>query len=119
MPVNDIPKYTNIADVLIACLLKDGLEDFNIPAKVMSYIASGRPVLLAMNGEVRQIIKDAECGYTCEAEDSQKLYENIKLLYYADINERVKMGKNASKYHEENFERNKNLKRMVDFILGN
>lgn len=117
-PVEDIPKYTHIADALIACLSKNGLEDFNIPAKVMSYIASGKPVLLSMNGEVRHIIKQAECGYTCEAEDSIGLYNNIKDLYCLEKEELKKLGENASKYHLENFERNKNLVKMLDFILG-
>jgi len=117
-PASDIPKYTSIADALIACLTKSGLEDFNIPAKVMSYIASGRPVLLSMNGEVRHIIKQAECGYTSEAEDSVGLYNNIKDLYNLTKEDRKKLGENASNYHLENFERNKNLKRMLKFIMG-
>lgn len=117
-PVNEIPKYTNIADVLIACLTKSGLEDFNIPAKVMSYIASGRPVLLAMNGEIRQIIKDADCGLTCPAEDIEGLYNNLKELYNMSSEDRKKLGENAVKYHLENFERNHNLIKMLNFILG-
>lgn len=113
----DIPKYHTIADVLIGCLAKSDLLDCTIPAKVMSYIAAGRPIILAMDGEVQNIINSkACCGYAGNAEDTQTLYQNIRKMYSLDYEKRVNMGNNARLFHMKYFERNVNYKRMMSFI---
>jgi glycosyltransferase involved in cell wall biosynthesis len=115
-PIEDIPKYTNIANALIACLAKSDMLDCTIPAKVMSYLASGRPLLLAMDGEIQDIVKDAECGYTCNAGDVDALYNNTLSLYYTNKSEREYMGLKAREYHFKHFERNINLKKLITFL---
>ncbi|BAS09786.1 2-deoxystreptamine glucosyltransferase [Arthrobacter sp. Hiyo4] len=52
VPPEEIPAYTTLADVLVGCLVKSDLLEATIPAKVLSYVAAGRPVVLAMDGEV-------------------------------------------------------------------
>lgn len=117
-PMSEIPKYTHIADALIGCLSKSELKDFSIPAKVMSYMAAGRPLLLAMDGEVSSIIYDAKCGYVSPAGDAKALSENIRKLYDLNNDQRKLMGDNGRKYHLANFARDYNLDRMLEFILG-
>lgn len=116
-PIEDIPKYTNIADALIGCLAKSDMLDCTIPAKVMSYLAAGRPLLLAMDGEIQDIVREAKCGYICNAGNADDLFNNIVKLYELSQDERVKMGLNAREYHLKNFERNLNLKKLVDFMF--
>lgn len=115
-PMEDIPKYTGIADALLGTLKSEGLQDFSIPAKVMSYLAAGRPLLLAMEGEPATIVKDAECGFTSLPGDAEGLFENICKLYKMDESERNKLGENAFRYQQEHFERNKNIDRMLEVI---
>lgn len=116
-PIEDIPRYTGIADALIACLTKSDMLDCTIPAKVMSYFASGRPLLLAMDGEVKDIVKEAECGYVCNAGDVDALYNNTLALYKLSENQRVNMGINARNYHFKYFERNLNLNKLINFMF--
>lgn len=113
----DIPKYHTIADALIACLAKSDFLDCTIPAKVMSYIASGRPIILAMDGEVQEIINNkANCGYAGNAEDEEALYTSIKKMYYLPHRTREEMGIRARQYHFDNFERDKNYSEMIKFL---
>lgn len=117
-PIENMPKYTNIADALIGCLVKSELLDATIPAKVMSYIASGKPIVLAMDGEVQTLINGAiRCGYAGPTGDSATLYNNILKLYNMPNNERLAMGRLAKEYHFKHFERNLILKKMYDFIF--
>jgi glycosyltransferase involved in cell wall biosynthesis len=117
-PIKDIPKYTEIANLLIGCLIKSELLEATIPAKVMSYIASGRPMVLAMDGEVQALINDTiKCGFAGPASGSQELYSNIKKIYNMSKSERSKMGARASDYHLKNFERNIILTKMYNFIF--
>ena len=116
-PKEKIPEYMCIADALIGCLSKNELQDFYIPAKIMSYFAAGKPILLAMDGEVRDIVKEADCGYTCASEDCDTLQKNILKLYEMSENERDNLGNNAYLYHNKYFNRNENIKEILKFMF--
>lgn len=116
--VEDIPRYTHIADAFIGCLVKSDLLEATIPAKVMSYIASGRPLLLSMDGEVQTLVNSTiQCGYASNTGDGLTLHKNTLKLYNLSKQKRVEMGERAKKYHFEHFERNLILNKMYDFII--
>lgn len=118
-PVTDIPKYTTLADVLVGCLVRSELLEATIPAKVMSYIASGRPLALAMDGEVRSLVEDAaQCGLVGPAGDSTALAENVKAIYRMTREERKELGARGKTYHFANLERSIVLGRLREFVLG-
>jgi colanic acid biosynthesis glycosyl transferase WcaI len=117
-PIEDIPKYNDVADVLVGCLAKSNLLEATIPAKVMSYIASGKPIVLAMDGEIQPLInKTIKCGYVGDAGDAEAFASNIKRIYTLSSAERVKMGKRARNYHFKHFERNLILNKLYSFIF--
>jgi glycosyltransferase involved in cell wall biosynthesis len=118
-PIEDIPKYNHEADVLVGCLVKSELLEATIPAKVMSYIASGKPMALAMDGEVQDLINtNIKCGYAGPTEDAIALADNITKIYEATPDARLQMGQNARDYHFKHFERNIILDRLHDFIFA-
>src|SRR5690606_32463813 len=91
-PTDSIPKYTAIADGLIGCLVKSDLLEATIPAKVMSYIASGKPLVLAMDGEVQDLVNHTiKGGFAGPTEDSKQLAENILKLYKLPKKARIDM----------------------------
>jgi glycosyltransferase involved in cell wall biosynthesis len=117
-PIDDIPKYTELADILIGCLVKSNLLEATIPAKVMSYIASGKPIVLAMDGEAQSLINDTvKCGYAGPAGDADALYKNIKKMYTSPKAKRDEMAKRARTYHFKYFERNIILTKLHNFIF--
>ena len=117
-PVGDIPKYTAIADGLIGCLVKSDLLEATIPAKVMSYIASGKPLLLAMDGEVQKLVNTTiKGGFAGPTEEPAKLADNILTLYNLSITERHKIEKRLREYHFKHFERNSILEKLYKFIF--
>lgn len=117
-PIEEMPAYAGIADALIATLKSEGVEDFSIPAKVMSYMAEGRPLLIAMEGEINDIIKKAECGLCSDPEDVNGLCENIKTLYRMPKEEREQMGEKGYRYQQAHFERNKSIDQILAVIKG-
>lgn len=118
-PVEDIPRYTAIADVLIGCLVKSPLLEATIPAKVMSYFAAGRPMVLAMDGEVQELMNNTiKCGYAGPTEDPVVLAENIKKIYGLSPTARTKMGQLGRIYHMKHFERNIILGKLYHFIFS-
>ena len=117
-PIGEMPEYTDLADALIATLRSEGVEDYSIPAKVMSYMASGKPLLIAMEGEINDIIRDADCGLTSDPDNAAALAENIKKLKEMSPEERARLGENAFAYQQAHFERNKSIDRILEVIIG-
>ena len=118
-PVTDIPKYTPLANVLVGCLVRSDLLEATIPAKVMSYIAAGRPMVLAMDGEVQELVnKQAKCGFAGPAGDSQAFYENVKKVYEMSPKEQKLMGERGRMYHFKYLERNIILNKLYNFMFA-
>ncbi|MFO0862167.1 MAG: glycosyltransferase family 4 protein [Candidatus Saccharibacteria bacterium] len=118
-PIGDIPKYTDIADVLVGCLVKSNLLEATIPAKVMSYIAAGKPIVLAMDGEVQELInKTIKCGFVGPTEDAKQLANNIKKVYTMSDLQRNAMGKRGRNYHMKHLERNITLNKLLNFMFS-
>jgi len=118
-PVEEIPKYQTIADALIVALSRSPLFEYGIPAKVQSYMASGRPIVGAMDGEVQRLINDySKSGICVDSGDSDGLAKAIIKLVKMKESSRLKMGENGRKYHFAHFERNYNLQRLIDFVFN-
>ena len=118
-PIDDMPKYADVADILVGCLAKSDLLEATIPAKVMSYVVMGKPIVLAMDGEVQDLINTTiGCGYASSTEDARALADNIETIYRLSLEERVKMGDRAREYHRENFRRERLLGKLYDFIFN-
>ena len=54
-------------------------EAFNpvLPAKLQSYMHSGKPILTMASGEVSKVVLNANIGLIAESGDFRKLYSNI------------------------------------------
>lgn len=119
VPMADVPRYTHIADVLVGCLVTSDLLEATVPAKVFSYIASGRPIVLAMDGEVKQLIEDdIGCGRVGPTQDAVALADHIAEMHALSDAERATLGENARRYHHERLSRDLVLERLHDVVFG-
>lgn len=117
-PVEEIPKYQTLADVLIVALSKSPLFEYGVPAKVQSYMASGKPIIGAMDGEGKRLLNKSGCGICVDSGDSIGLARAIKKVVAMPPSARKKMGALGRDYHFRHFERNYNLNRLVEFIFN-
>lgn len=102
-PLKEMPQFYAKADAMLVTLAKDPVLSLTLPGKVQSYMAVGKPIIGAIDGETKEVIEDAQCGYCGKAEDAGELAENIRKFVKEDT-DRIGMGQNARKYYEENFE---------------
>jgi len=116
VPIHEIPEYTHIADGLFACLSKSELLDCTLPAKIFSYYAAGKPMILAMDGEIQQIVRESGAGFVVDSEDPEGFADAVIKLYESSDEKRTQMGKNAKDYYFEHFERSKNMEKLIKFI---
>lgn len=116
-PMEKIPRYTELADLLVGCLVKSSLLDATIPAKVTSYIAAGKPIVLAMDGEAQHLINDViRGGFAGPAEDAAALAENIIKIRTMSNAEIRLLKKRTREYYYKNFERDLLLTKLFLFI---
>nr|WP_294572368.1 glycosyltransferase family 4 protein [uncultured Romboutsia sp.] len=115
-PSTDMPKYFNQSDALIVTLKNTDILRITLPAKVQSYMASGKPILGSISGSGMEAIKSSNCGLVSEAEDYNELYNKVIQLYNMDEIDRKKLGNNGKQYFKQNFERNMLLNRLEGYL---
>jgi glycosyltransferase involved in cell wall biosynthesis len=84
---------------------------------VQTYLAAGRPILGALDGEGARIIEEAHAGIAVPAENAEALARAILRLYRMDRAEREAMGKSGMEYSRMHFNRNKLLKELDEWML--
>lgn len=113
---SEIPRYTGIADGLIASLSASPDLGLTVPAKIASYMAAAKPLLASMDGEGAAAVNDAHCGFSSAAEDVEALAQNILQLYCKTAEERACLGQNAFRYYQNHYTRRSVLDRLENFI---
>lgn len=112
-PREKIPLFLASADVAIIPLAKSIPEA--IPSKLYEAMGSELPVLVISEGEVSKIVKRANSGFVAPPYNIEKIKENI-LIFLNMGNELREMGKNARKFVEENYDRQK-ISKDLDYFL--
>ena len=100
--ISEINNYYAVADVCVLALSNRTATGFTIPAKLASYMAAARPIVASINGSSSQIINEANCGYTANADDVDGLANAMqKCVDYP--NNLIQMGINGRKFFNEHF----------------
>lgn len=114
-PLSEMPKYYGMADAMLITLKNDELISSTLPGKLQSYMASGKPIIGAINGETNQIIKEAQCGYCCEAENYYEL-ANI-IMQFCESSEKDQMAINSYDYYCKNYSKERFMFVLEDTLL--
>ena len=103
--VDEMRKYYELADAFLITMVDNEVVNSTLPAKVQSYMLAGKPIIGAISGEVKNVIKEADCGLCCESLDYVSFAKIIKKAYKS--NSKEKWSKNSYKYYKDNFEKDK------------
>jgi len=109
-PVEQMPYFYDMADAMLVTLKNNQALSYTLPGKIQSYMAAGRPVIGAINGETSYVIKDANCGLCCEAEDHKELAKLI--LQFCTTDSKAQMGINAKNYYIKNYSKERFIARL-------
>lgn len=104
-PVEAMPRFFALADVLLVTLKKEPIFALTIPGKVQSYLACGKPIVAALDGEGSSLVREALAGLACPAEDAEALAAAVLAMYQMPIAQRQAMGQCGQQYYLENFDR--------------
>ena len=116
-PVEDMPYYFSASDVLLATLKNDPIFALTIPSKIQSYLACGKPILAAIDGETASVINESGAGIAVPAENPQDLAKAVQSLYKMHESKRKLMGSRGRAYFEEHFESKTLLNQLENWIV--
>lgn len=115
-PAEKIPFFMDKGDAALICLSKNKVFEITIPAKLQSCLACGIPIIVSADGEVSDIILEAEAGVYSPAANIELLAQKIIELVKLEKEGLEKMAKNGLFYYEENFKKEK-LMNYIDKLI--
>lgn len=117
-PVEAMPQFFSLADSMLVTLKKSKIFSLTVPSKVQSYLAGGKPIVAALDGEGAQVIREARAGLICPAEDSGALAQIALDMSRLPESERASMGLSGRAYYESNFDQEVLLDKF-EFLIEN
>lgn len=104
LPKQAMAEALAAADTCIAILKPIEMYKTVYPNKVFDYMAAGRPVILAIDGVVREVVEQAGAGLFAKPGDPTALAQAVRTLAAAPEKARA-MGLAGRAYLEEHFDR--------------
>jgi glycosyltransferase involved in cell wall biosynthesis len=104
VPKSEMPGALAAANACIAILKPLDEYKTTYPNKVFDYMAAGRPVVLAIDGVIREVVETAKCGIFAEPGNPSALADSLRTLAADKANAR-EMGLKGRAYLEKHFSR--------------
>jgi colanic acid biosynthesis glycosyl transferase WcaI len=101
VPMTEVGTILNAADALLVHLRKDSLFKITIPSKIQAYMAVGKPLLLAVDGDAANLVMQSDGGVVAESENAQAIAEAAQALARLHPNDLLAMGQGAKRYYQE------------------
>lgn len=114
-PREDIPGFIAGSDLCLVMLKKTELFKTVIPTKLLEYMSCARPVLVAVDGQARQIVETAGAGIFIEPGDSRALADAV-IQIASQPGEMDRMGKNGRRYIVTNLSRERTAQTYLDVL---
>jgi glycosyltransferase involved in cell wall biosynthesis len=102
VPMAQVGAYLQIADALLVHLRKDPLFEITIPSKTQAYMAVGKPLLMAVNGDAADLVKKSGGGVVAESESPQAMAQAAQALANTSTDVLSAMGQQAKAFYQKN-----------------
>lgn len=99
VPMQEVGTLLKAADALLVHLTDDPLFSITIPSRTQAYLAVGKPIVMGVDGDAAQLIKDAKAGVCCKANSAESLATAIHQLSALSGEERNQMALNACDFY--------------------
>ena len=116
-PENKMPEFFSQADLMIVTLKSNPVFSLTVPYKVQCYMACGKPIVAALDGEGARIIEQACVGRNVPASQPGKLAKAIAELMDLDTEQLHQLGANARTYYLEHYSSTKINTRLEQWLI--
>lgn len=104
-PLERMPAFFAHADAMLVTLADQPIFGMTIPGKLQSYLAAGKPVVAALNGEGADLITRTGSGQATPAGNPQALADAVLALSRLSSDERSRMGEAGLRASRSEFDR--------------
>lgn len=101
VPMSEVGTLLNNADALLVHLRRDPLFEITIPSKTQAYMAVGKPLLMAVDGDAADLVRQSGGGVVAISEDAPSIAEAAQSLAMLAPEELTAMGRRAQEYYRE------------------
>lgn len=115
-PVEEMPKLMQQSSALLVTLRAEKIFEYTVPSKVQAYMACGRPIIAAINGEGARIIREAGAGLTVPAEDAHALAQTILELRSFPEARRSAMGAAGHAFYLKHYREESVVKSLLEYL---
>ncbi|MHB9030880.1 MAG: glycosyltransferase family 4 protein [Candidatus Latescibacterota bacterium] len=98
-PVSEIDKILNCADALLIHLKDDPLFRITIPSKTQAYLAVGKPIIIGVNGDAADLVRQAGAGIVCTPENPEEIAAAVLHLAGLPENARTRLGEKGRDFY--------------------
>lgn len=112
-PAEMMKEYMAQSDALIITMKDDEVISYTLPAKVQSYLQSGKFILGSIDGEAANVIIESQAGAVVKANDSDALAQLIN-DFVKNIEDYKNHGLNGPIYYKEYFGRDKFINILIN-----
>jgi glycosyltransferase involved in cell wall biosynthesis len=103
-PVQRMPEIFASFDAMVIPFRQLPILKGAVPCKMIEAMAAALPILLAGEGEAKNLVEKAHCGIVIEPENPRLLAEGLLELYRSDSYRR-KLGQNGRQYTLQHYDR--------------
>jgi glycosyltransferase involved in cell wall biosynthesis len=115
VPKEEMTSALAAADACVAILKPVEAYKTTYPNKVFDYMCAARPVVLAIDGVIREVVESADCGIFVPPGDPQALAQAVRTLL-ADPLRAQQMGLNGRRHVEQYFNRPLLAEKLADIM---
>jgi glycosyltransferase involved in cell wall biosynthesis len=117
-PIQDISRLMSIGDVHLVSLRTDPLAELAMPSKVPATLASGKPMIVAAQGEAAGVVSRSNAGWACSPGDPYALEAAIRQALAAGVGRLREMGQKALEAYEAEFAVDIGVDRVEQLLGG-
>ena len=99
--MEEVGGFLGSADALLIHLNSDPLFEITIPSKTQAYMAVGKPLIMGVHGDAKNLVLMADCGVCIEPQNAVSLAEAAKRLASLSSADIQALGKNAASFYDK------------------
>ena len=114
LPTEQVGTLLDLASVLLVHLRRSDLFSITLPSKIQAYLFQGRPILVAVEGDASDLVREAGAGVVATPEDPADIARAVLELRALDPAARAAMGQRGRDYYLQHLCVNAGVAAMIE-----
>lgn len=115
-PPAEMGRLMSIGDLHLVSLNDHPLASMTMPSKLLTTLASGRPVLAVATGETTRIVREADAGWTVTPGDCEGLVDALRCAHSVGRVATDRLGAAGRRYYERELSTERGVDRIETLL---